>query len=274
MSITKLNNYLNKIPYKLNHWLRIFIIILFFFAIILLSINYKKQIIYLLEKITQQNHNNLNSSTTNEAIRENSVADRSSLLSTNSQKPDRGLTFISSEQVDLKNNQQQEKNHKLLMLSINLLISAREGENLIQILEEIEKNSKIGLINNKIQLIKSIAAINISKLSLFNELINLEQDIIKSSTVNYIESLSELFRELYSKLIIIKKIDRKNKEHIEIQFKKAKEYLLNNQLEMSIDIVNNMNNPQLKNWILNAKSYQQINLCAQDIFNIMYESLK
>jgi hypothetical protein len=165
-------------------------------------------------------------------------------------------------------------NNSLLILAVNLLITSESGKDIALMLTEMNSQSQDQSINDKIKLLTPFVTFNISKLTLFDELNLIQQDVGAPITINPIEFLSAMMQELLSKLITIKQINSQNHDQEIAQIKMAKKYLLDDQLEQAIKFLENIDNQSIKAWISKAKNKQQIDLYVKDIFNSICEQSK
>jgi hypothetical protein len=119
-----------------------------------------------------------------------------------------------------------------------------------------------------------LASFGISKLALFDQLNMIGESAIAPIKINSIEFSYPIAKELLSKLITIKRFDKLDHDNDLEKIKMAKKYLLDNQIEKSIEILDNIDNEAIKEWVVKAKNKQQIDFYAKSIFNSICEQLK
>jgi hypothetical protein len=162
-------------------------------------------------------------------------------------------------------------NNNSLILSANLLISVERGEDVTNLINELAPQIKDQSINDNIRLLSLLASSNISKLALFDQFNLIIQDAIKPIKINPIEFSSKMAQELLSKLIIVKRLDTIDHDSDLEKINEAKKYMLDNQMDQAIQVLDNMDNQNVKEWILKAKNKQQIDSYAKSIFNSICE---
>jgi hypothetical protein len=157
----------------------------------------------------------------------------------------------------------------LKYLATKLLLLIEKAEDYSYIMTEFNKLPNDEYIVERIKFLASAINDNTSLLHLLAQLDNLdlEQTVSLSSNNTFIKMM--LQDKLLDKLFIIKKIDSKVAQYQLSQLHLAKQYLINNQLNLAIDAASKIENNNIKLWLEKAqKTYDIIN-CAQEIYHYL-----